>query len=340
MRKLNRVLVLGTGYWANFQIPAWQSLGVEVSGVWNRSADKAKAAAERFKIKNIYPTLEEAFASSFDIADIIVGPEAHERLVMMAAAAEKHVICQKPMADTLPDCERMVKACEEKGLWYAVHENFRYQPPIIAVKEYLPFVGKPVYAHIQLKSPDREIITVKQPALMEFDHLCLRDMGPHIFDVARYYFGEAESIYTVPATAYPDLNKEDTTLSLLRMKSGIPVFCQLSHDFMYKVFIKGENGTLTLTGDHKITLTNSKGSEIVDAGKWDRLNYIPDDDWVIHGGHVFASIPLCLAALKNSYESETEAETSGKDNLKTMKLMFAAIKSVEEGRVVRLDEKL
>ncbi|MCL2816509.1 MAG: Gfo/Idh/MocA family oxidoreductase, partial [Oscillospiraceae bacterium] len=73
MRRLNKVLVLGTGYWANFQIPAWQSIGVEVSGVWNRSIDKAKAIAERFNIKNVYPTLEEAFASSFDVADIITG---------------------------------------------------------------------------------------------------------------------------------------------------------------------------------------------------------------------------------------------------------------------------
>ena len=338
MCKLNKVLVLGTGYWANFQIPAWQSHGVEVSGVWNRSVDKAVKAAEKFKIKNVYETLEEAFASSFDVADIIAGAEIHEKLVMMAAAAGKPVICQKPMADSLPDCENMVKVCENSGVWYAVHENFRYQPPIMAVKKYLDYVGKPVYAHIQLKSPDREIIA-KQPALLELDNLCLRDMGPHIFDVARFYFGEAESIYTRSATAYPDLNKKDSAVSILNMKSGIPVFCQLSQDFMYKVFVKGENGTLTLGDDHKIILSNADKTEIIETDKWERLEYIPDDDWVIHGGHVFAAIPACLSALKNSFESGVDAETSGRDNLETMKLMFAAIKSAEEGRVVQLDER-
>jgi predicted dehydrogenase len=305
MRKLNRVLVLGTGYWANFQIPAWQSLGVEVSGVWNRSFDKAKTAAEKFGIKNVYENLEEAFASSFDIADIITGPEVHEKLVIMASAAGKHVICQKPMADTLTDCEKMVKVCEDMGVWYAVHENFRYQPPIMTVKEHISFVGKPVYAHIQLKSPDREIIA-KQPALMDLDHLCLRDMGPHIFDVARFYFGEAESIYTIPANAYPDLQKEDSSMSVLKMKSGIPVFCQLAQDFLYKVFIKGENGTLTLTGDHKIILTDSKGTNIINTEKWNRLDYIPDSDWYVHGGHVFAAIPLCLSALKKALNQKRE----------------------------------
>ena len=95
-----------------------------------------------------------------------------------------------------------------------------------------------------------------------------------------------------------------------------------------------------LTSDHKIALTNSKSTEIIDTNKWERLNYIPDSDWNVHGGHVFAAIPVCLSALKKSFEAGIEAETSGRDNLNTMKLMFAAIKSAEEGRAVNLDEKL
>ena len=42
-----RVAVFGAGYWAQFQIPAWQALGIEVTAIWNRSRGKAEAAARK-----------------------------------------------------------------------------------------------------------------------------------------------------------------------------------------------------------------------------------------------------------------------------------------------------
>ena len=45
-----RIAVLGTGYWAQFQIAAWQSIGADVVAVWNRTHDKAAATAARFGI--------------------------------------------------------------------------------------------------------------------------------------------------------------------------------------------------------------------------------------------------------------------------------------------------
>ena len=133
-----RVAVLGTGYWAQFQVAAWQALGVPVVAVWNRTRSRAEAFAARFGIPRVFDTPEELFEwGQFDLVDIIAGVEAHEPLVLMAARYRVPVICQKPMSGTLASCRRMVQACEEAGVWYAVHENFRYQPPIQAFKRAL-----------------------------------------------------------------------------------------------------------------------------------------------------------------------------------------------------------
>lgn len=336
--KLLKIAVFGTGYWSQFQIAAWQAIGCKVIAVWNRTKSKAVETSEHFSIPSVYDTPEDVFKNAdFDIADIITDPVFHEELVLMAAKYKKAVICQKPMAPTQQACVRMVKACADAGVWYAVHENFRFQPPIRKVKDLLEtgVIGRCVRAHIQLRSPDREIIS-RQPALAVMDHMVMRDMGPHIFDVIRCLFGDIESVYSNALSTYPDINTDDTALSILQMKNGMLVSCDLVHEFPYKIFAEGDKGTLMLDRDNLIFIKTGSGTETVDPRVWEHLSYIPDDDWELHGGHVFTAIPECLKMLRNSFIKSVPAETSGEDNLKTMKAVFASILSQDENRPVSL----
>jgi D-apiose dehydrogenase len=220
-----------------------------------------------------------------------------------------------------------------------VHENFRYQPPIAAVKEELSrgALGAPRHAHLQLKSPDRGTMG-KQPALTKMDHMVLRDMGPHIFDVASYLFGDVKSILTLPVVSYPDIGVQDSALSLLRMASGLPLHCSLVHHFPYKLWVECQDGTLMLDGDNVLHVEQDGARRTVDTRTWPVLPYIPAEDWRLHGGHVFAAIPRCLDALMRSFLAGEPAETSGQNNLQTMRTVFAAIRSADEGRVVELAE--
>lgn len=274
----------------------------------------------------------------FDIADIIADAPAHAPLVALAARHGRAVICQKPMAETLEACEQMVDACREAGVWYAIHENFRYQPPIQRFAALLAegAVGAPVYADIKLRSPDRGIIE-KQPALARMDHMALRDMGPHLFDVARFLFGEYENVYSIPATEYPDMGLSDTACCLLRTTKGLPVHCTLAHAFADKLYVQGDRGSLRLDSDHVIHGEGLRGRFREQVAVRDTLPYIPPEAWALHGGHVFAAIPACLADLLRAYRAGRPAATSGEDNLRTMRLVFGAIRSQDENRVFRLD---
>jgi predicted dehydrogenase len=340
-RKL-RVAVFGTGYWAQFQIAAWQAIGVEVAALWNRTHTKALQIAVKFGIASVYMTPEEVFEKgSFDIADIITDVDAHERLVLMAAAHGKAVICQKPMAPDLLTCERMVAACRDAGVWFAVHENFRYQPPYAYVKEAIGngSLGLPLHAHIQMKSPDRAILD-KQPALAIMDHMVLRDMGPHIFDVARNLFGDVSSVYSRPVVSYSDIGVQDSAVSLLVMKSGLPVLCTLAHNYPYKVFIQFQHGELLLDRDDVLRIVQGGRSSAVDTrASLEIPAYIPREDVDVHGGNVFAAIPRCLEALCDSFLQGKPAATSGADNLESMRVVFAAIRSQDEGQVFSLADK-
>ena len=329
-----RVAVFGTGYWAQFQIAAWQAIGADVCCVWNRTRSRAEETAQKFGIGRVFSAPEEVFAyGRFDVADIITDPVCHEALTMLAARSKKPVICQKPMAPDLEACGRMVDFCARENVWFAVHENFRFQPQFRLLKELLDGggIGKIVRARLQLRSPDRDIIAA-QPALLKMQYMAYLDMGPHIFDVARYLFGEIESVSSHPRCNYTDLRQDmvDEADSVLVFRSGLALDCNLVHRCEYKAEIEGERGRLTVAWDNTVCLdAGGKRAEYTVCPQ--KLPYIPQKDWDLHGGHVFAAIPACLQMLAESLREKKPAETSGEDNLQTMRAVYAAIRSAQQG---------
>lgn len=338
-----KVAVFGCGYWAHFQVGAWQAQGAKVVALWNRTRFKADAFAAKWGIERVFDTPQALFEwGQFDVADIITDVGAHESLTLMAASYGKPVICQKPMAYTLDACERMAAACRKAGVWFAVHENFRYQPPtqkfIEAVRSGV--IGKVLYAQINMRSPDKAIIA-KQDALRTMPHMVLRDIGPHAFDVARAAFGEMTSLYAVPVYSYRDsgIDVPDAALCTLKTADGGVIACHLVHEWNDRFTAQGERGRIVLDHDNVLHIEVNGHETVTDTKTWDKLPYIPDEDWELHGGHIMSAIPRCLDALTQAFEAGVPAPTGGEDNLKTMRLVFAAIDSFETGKVVPISNE-
>ena len=106
-------------------------------------------------------------------------------------------------------------------------------------------------------------------------------------------------------------------------------FAHLLISFIIRAFIQFENGSITLDAENNIEVVSGQNTAFYPFEEPTRLSYIPDDDCAIHGSHIFAAIPTCLRALQNAFVNQQEAETSGKDNMKTMQAVFAAVRSVE-----------
>ena len=134
--------VFGTGFWANFQIPAWFEVGgVELAALYNRTRSKAEAMAEKCVAwgaavaPRVYDDAEALLRNEqLDFVDIITEVPAHAPLVHLAAQHRVPVICQKPMAGDFEAACGMVNACKDAGVPFFVHENFRWQAPIRAEK--------------------------------------------------------------------------------------------------------------------------------------------------------------------------------------------------------------
>ena len=327
-----RVAIFGAGFWAQFQIAAWRELpGVEIVALANRTVGKAEALAARFGIPRVYGDPAELLRQEQpDVADIVTEVPGHEPLVLLAAEHGTPVICQKPMGPDLDACQRMVATCRAAGAPFFVHENFRWQAPMRAVKHALDEgrIGRPYRALIRLSHGTMAMVE-NQPALFELERWALMDMGSHALDLARFFFGEPDWLVCQTRKTIERARGEDIASVMLEIGEVI-VVCELGWADDPVVFVEGTGGTLALHPDDTLTVTTAAGVAteriISPAYAWADPAY----------GACHPSIVACHANLLAALRGEGAAETTGEDNLKTMRLVFAAYNSAARDAVVRL----
>ncbi len=195
MRSL-RFAVIGTGFWSNYQIAAWKELqGIDLVAIYNRTPGKAETIAKSFNVPKVYTDVDELLAKeSLDFVDIITNVDTHMQFTVAAATHGVNVICQKPMAPSLLEAQKMMDACKKHQVKFFVHENFRFQSPIRALKEAMisGIIGRPFKARVSFCSAFP--VFDNQPFLTELDHFIITDIGSHVLDICRFLFGEAKSL--------------------------------------------------------------------------------------------------------------------------------------------------
>lgn len=151
-----KIAIIGTGFWARYQIPAWQELeGVEIVAVYNRTRSKAEEIARKYKIPQVYDNVESMLLNEqLDCVDIITDVDTHPVFVKMAAERGVNVICQKPMAASFALAQTMMKICQKHEVKLFIHENFRWQAPIRALKKNIDLgvIGEPFKARVSFCS--------------------------------------------------------------------------------------------------------------------------------------------------------------------------------------------
>jgi predicted dehydrogenase len=332
--------VFGTGFWSLFQIPAWFEVGgVELVAAYNRTVSKAEVVAKRFNIPRVYGDPEELLRNEqLDFMDIITEVPGHAPLVNLAAKYKLPVICQKPMAPDLATAEQMVAVCQDAGIPFFVHENWRWQTPIRALQQVLAeaSIGTPFRARIEMISGFP--VFKNQPFLKTLERFIITDLGSHTLDAARFLFGEVDSLYCQTRQVHTDIAGEDVATIMLGMRSGMTVTINMAYAENYlerdyfpqtAIFIEGDKGSILLDLDYWLRVTTQAGTLV-------RRVLPPHYPWADPAYDiVHASIVPCNANLLQALQGKSAAETTGADNLKTVRLVFTAYDSARANQVMR-----
>ncbi len=229
----------------------------------------------------------------------------------------------------------MVAFCRAKDVKLLINENFRWQTPIRQVKIIMDEgrIGTPFRARINFTSSFP--VFDNQPFLKDLEHFLLTDVGSHILDVSRFLFGEASSLYCTTKRIHPDIKGEDVATVVMRMgEQDTTVMCEMSYATRSEIerfpetfiYVEGDKGFLELGPDFWIRETTEQGTL---SKRYPPPRYAWADPAydVVH-----SSIVPAQDDLARDLEGKLDAETSGEDNIKTVRLVFNSYVSAAQNQ--------
>ena len=335
-----KVGVIGCGFFAQNHLHAWRDIeGVDVVALCDNDQSNLFATSKEFKIRRQFTDAVELFKyGQFDIVDIATTAPSHRSLVEMAAQHTKHIICQKPFAESVKDARAMVGAVEATGKTLMVHENFRWQSAVRAVIEELRkgTIGEPFFGRVSFRSGFD--VFSGQPYLAEGERFIIEDLGIHILDIARALFGDVARISATKRRINPLIRGEDVATMFLEHTGGATciVDCSYATRRQIEAFpetvieVDGNKGTISLDLGYKMTVQANGQSEIRDLSP-------PLLPWASKPWHnIQESVRTIQEHFINCLHEGCEPETSGHDNLQTLSLVEAAYLSASEHRTVEM----
>lgn len=231
--KLNLALV-GCGAIARYHLDGIHEYAprIQVTAVIDPNLERAESYAAETGA-TAYASLEEALQDGgFDAVDIMVPHHLHEELTLLAFAAGKHVLLEKPMAPTLEGAQRILDAAVKArqqfpNLVFMVAENAQYWPEIVLAKELID------------EGRIGEIITARAAFVMELDPYFFKqddnpwryeraktgggiviDGGSHWIRPLRMWMGEIREVIGAVDRPLEQMEGESLVRSLIRFESG------------------------------------------------------------------------------------------------------------------------
>lgn len=340
MKKPLRFAMAGTGFWSRYQLHGWRELpGCECVALYNRTRAKADALAGEFGVAAVYDDYEAMLdREQLDFVDIVTGVEQHAAMTRAGVDRGLAVVCQKPMATDLESAAAMVAYAAQRQRPLLINENWRWQTQIRAFAAALKTAPLGKIWRARIDYANSFPVFENQPFLKELERFILTDIGTHILDVMRFLFGEATSVYCHTHRVTPGIKGEDAATAIFRMRSGVTVIANMSYASRVRgerfpeayITVEGEDASVTLDADFNVhVVTRARTTTTRHPPPyypWADARYA-----VVHSSIVAAQRNL-LGALCG----ETHAETTGADNLETLRLVFACYDSASRDAVVTL----
>ena len=349
-QKTYRIGVVGAGFiMRDIQLVAYRNAGFEVAAITNITPEEARQVAELRGIPRVCTTLDEMLDDrAIEIVDIAVPPHAQLEIVRQVAACRhvRGILAQKPLAFNYQQALETVRICEQAGVRLAVNQNMRYDQSIRALKTLLTRgdLGQPVLATIEMRA-----IPHWQPWLRDYDRLTLLNMSIHHLDCFRFLFGDPAGIYVSvakdPRTAFA--HRDGIALYILEYADGMrasawddvwagPARESAAADLYIKWRVEGTGGMAqgTIGWPHypnavpsTLEFTTRNGGPCMSAPQWKEV-WFPD------------AFSGPMGELMDSIAMDREPMIGGRDNLKTMALVEAGYRSLEQHRPVAVNEIL
>ena len=336
--------IIGCGFFSYNHMQAWNEVkNIEIVAACDLDRKKAINFSKKFKISNYYTDINTLLNSeNLDFVDVITTMETHLQIGKILSKRKVATSMQKPFAENLKDAKKIVKLYEKTHTPLMVHENFRWQTPIMTLKnlEKKYKLKHPQYSKISFRHANPVGYT-NQTYLYDLAEYLILDVGIHLYDLSRFFLGEAKSVYTINQNTNKKFKGETAFTSLVRHNEGGVSIIDASissiktPDRFAQTLVNLEyaNGSIDLDYDYNI-MVHKKGLKKSYKGNPKKLKWISKPWDQIQESIVNTHEHFISCLNKNRVH-----DTSGADNIKSLSLVFASYQSNKERREIKLNEK-
>ena len=247
----------------------------ELSAVSRANTDLLDEFADTFKVPNRFADWKELVrAKDIDAVYVATPVNLHAEQTITALESGKHVLCEKPMALNVADCNRMISAAKMHGLKLGIAYYRHFYPVVRRMKEVINSgeIGKPVIARVTAfewfdPAPSNSRAWLLKPEISGGGPMF--DFGCHRIQLLLHLFGSARQVTGVTSTALFNRVVEDTAAATFEFEQGTIATLTVSHAVMeprdsFTVF--GSEGSINVEvlneGNLIITTRDSLRSEL------------------------------------------------------------------------------
>ena len=339
-----RVGIIGCGKIAQVRhIPEYTANpDAEIIGLYDMNLERARELAARVGCK-AYDTVDELLADpTIDAVSVCAANVAHAEISIKALDAGKHVLCEKPMAVNLQECEAMVEAAKRNGKNVMVGQNQRFAKAHAKARQLIAqgAIGKVLTFRTTFGHGGPETWSIDPgKATWFFDKSkaamgAMADLGIHKTDMIQYLLGSRIARTQAVLTTLDKrdaggnlIGVDDNAICIYQMENGVIGTMTASWTYYAaednSTVIYGTKGELRIYEDpvYSVRLIEADGT-IVNY----QLDHIQTNDNQTNSG-VIDSFIKCLV-------EDLPPEIPGEDVLHAMKAVFASIESSQTGRAV------
>ena len=325
-----KVGIVGAGTMGGAHARAWQATDATLVGVTAKRQSSAASLAEAIGM-NVYNSYEELL-NDVDIIDICTPTDLHKEMVLKAASADKHIICEKPIALTVEDAEEMIAACDKAGVRLFIAMVVRFFPQYRRAQQ--------AVANGQLG--DLGVIRLKRVSYQPLgDELwftdesrsggLLVDLMLHDFDYARWLAGKVERVYAKSVRSQDPAAPSDYALVTLSFENNCKALIEGGWAYPAGTFrvgmdIAGEDGVLEWSSDDSQTIKPFlKPTESAGVARVGIPSSGVEDPYTTEIKHAYD-------AIKHNAPFLVTAE----DGLEALRIALAAKESLKTGQPVSL----
>ncbi|MGI8483233.1 MAG: Gfo/Idh/MocA family protein [Thermomicrobiales bacterium] len=250
-----RVALVGCGKIAATHALALSSLEeAEWVACCDRDVERAREMAAKYNVPHVFADAEELFASGLIEATLVCTPHpAHEAVVVAAAHAGIHVLCEKPIATTLGEADRMIEAADKAGTKFGVIFQRRFWPAAQRIRSAIDDgkLGNLTLGECNVRlwrGPDYFALDPWRGKWATEGGGILMNQAVHSIDHFQWFMGRAVEVYGKYATlrhgAYIDV--EDTAAATIVLENGALGTLTASSTFQpafgFRVAVHGDSG--------------------------------------------------------------------------------------------------